>query len=317
MPDRTRKRTSKRARYTPVHGLGAVLLGLLFLATSLFVVLLSADIIPPNPSFRRSLPLRWYVGSTGCLFAAASVLGVIEGVRGVLWQRRRTRILASRPGAAWLADYRWNQKGAADRVLWKAIGTLLGVIVASTFLVPATYFIFLSFTQEGFGIRVDISMFGIALFDLVALGFLARAGHLLRRWHIYGSGLLVFNRFPFFLGESLEASFRTSRTLTGCRSFEATLRCIEERYRTTTGVHGRRGRNGLRASVRRHDPELRGPLRGAWPRVRCLLAFRSPRTHAPRSLLTSPPTYWEIEIMVDRAGVDYKAAFLVPVYAKT
>ena len=316
MPDRTRKRTSKRARYTPVHGLGAVLLGLLFLATSLFVVLLSADIIPPNPSFRRSLPLRWYVGSTGCLFAAASVLGVIEGVRGVLWQRRRTRILASRPGAAWLADYRWNQKGAADRVLWKAIGTLLGVIVASTFLVPATYFIFLSFTQEGFGIRVDISMFGIALFDLVALGFLARAGHLLRRWHIYGSGLLVFNRFPFFLGESLEASFRTSRTLTGCRSFEATLRCIEERYRTTTGVHGRRGEM-VCEQVYADTIRIEGAAARSLAARSVPVSFSLPADARSTKLADKPPTYWEIEIMVDRAGVDYKAAFLVPVYAKT
>ena len=33
-------------------------------------------------------------------------------------------------------------------------------------------------------------------------------------------------------------------------------------------------------------------------------------------LSDNPPTYWELEIHAKTPGVDYKASFLVPVYAK-
>ena len=192
MPDRTRKRTSKRARHTAVHGLGAILFGVLFLAMGVFGMLLSAGTVRSNPWFERTLRLRWFAGSGGCLFAAFSILATIEGVRGMLWQRRKTRILASHPGAAWLADYRWNEKGEADRVLSRA-------------------------TRN-------------------------------------------------FLADTIRIEGSAARSLAG-----------------------------------RSVP----------------VSFSLPMAARPTKLADKPPVYWEVEIIADNPGVDYKAAFLVPVYSKT
>ena len=130
----------------------------------------------------------------------------------------------------------------------------------------------------------------------------------------YGSGGLRYGRFPFFLGETLDVSFERTGRMGELRELTATLRCVEERYEM-------RGRGEDRSPVvvgyeaHRETKHVRVPA-GAQKALGVGLSFALPGDAPPTLLGERPPVYWELEVRAEAPGVDYGAAFLVPVYAR-
>lgn len=142
----------------------------------------------------------------------------------------------------------------------------------------------------------------VAIADLVPAVLLVRGAWLRARWRRRGAARLRFDRFPFFLGEPLEAVLSLGAGAAGKGAVEVSLSCLERRPDEAEGrwrevevyravqVVGRAGETEVTF-------ELPGPERDLGTAL-----------HAPEA------RRWELRLR-GRAGARVEAAFPVPVYA--
>jgi len=308
MPDTQRRQLNKQGRSgTTIHGGCAILFSLPFLLGGIAIILVSADIIPqPDENFGAPRPV---VGLLGGIFGAAGLWLCIHGIRGLLRKLRTRRLAELHPDDMWRADYNWSETGASDGALWKAVKPFLQAAALAVFLAPFNYFVFLRDEAPGFAMAI------VGLFDLVLVGIIGWGVYLVLRFLKYGPSFLRFKRFPFFLGEMLETELRTPRGYRTFSSMQITLRCVEERYEKR-GTGRNRSEKVVCYQVWADAITIEGP--GAYGVDASLLpvTFELPADGKSTCLAERPPVYWEIEIAADAPGVDYKAVFLVPVYAR-
>ena len=273
----------------------AVLFGLPFLTIGVAAILVGLGVFELG-SGKDGPPLIAILGFGGA-FALAGLFVCSHGVLGLRRKYRRRRFAGQQRGQPWFADHPWDITGTTDhagrRLLWPfGISGFLFV-----FLIPFNCFFF-----SGDSSRMPwfVKAF-IGLFDGAFVFVLAYALYCLGRYLKYGSSLLRFNGFPFFLGERLDVQFVPPDRLQDFRALDMTLRCVEERFET----HG--DDNVIRcyevyAETRRCDVDA--------------IAFDLPDDAPSTALAERPPVYWEIDIKADVPGIDYETSFLVPVYAK-
>lgn len=156
---------------------------------------------------------------------------------------------------------------------------------------------------------------GAGVSTLGALGVLVYGLVLLARFRRFGSARLRLSRFPFYLGEPMQARFRAGRPLPADGPLRVTLRCVEETYEMSRGSDG--ATHSTDTSVARHEEtrtvepkELEAGGREFDVR------FVPPAGAPPTKLTISLPTYWELVVRVERPGMDYAAVFLLPLYAR-
>ena len=281
----------------------ALLIGLPFLAAGVAMILVGlggfkpyGDAPPPVVCF-----------GLGGAFALAGLFLCSQGVMGLRRKYRRRRFARQQRGQPWSADHPWDVTGTTDhagrKLLWPfGISGFLFV-----FLMPFNYFFFSGASSKApWFVKTFIGLFDGAF--VVMLGY---ALYCLARYLKYGSSSLRFPRFPFFLGERLEAQFVPPGEVRDCRSMNITLRCIKERFETDSD-----NSNVVRCYEIYADTLLvEGDAAAAtYPAIP--IAFDLPEDAPSTALAERPPVYWEIEIKANVPGIDYRTNLLVPVYAK-
>jgi hypothetical protein len=306
MPQDDAKRILRQPRRSTTTGAGCLaLFSLPFLGVGVGVVLLAAGVIPADEA-NFNVP-RWVVGAVGGLFALAGFWMLISSLRAWAGKRAAARRAAERPHEPWFADFAWDPEGARDAPWRHVAKSLAGTLVFAAFAAPFNYVGFV----EG-----DL-VFGIVavVLDLVVLGVFAYAVYAAARAAKYGGSRLRYSRFPFFLGETLEAEFRNPRGLGRFRNLALTLRCIEERVEQRHRGNHRTEQivpyEIYNDTVRFEEGGEYGPGDQALP-----IAFPLPADRPATALASNPARYWEVEIVAETAGVDFSTRFLVPVYAR-
>jgi hypothetical protein len=283
---------------------GMALGGIFFLAGG-FVILLSIGVIPsPDDSFNAP---RSIVGVCGVIFAAPGLYVILSSIRTLAHRSRATAALALDPFRPWKADHPWQPDGIADAPGTEIPYWAVGGLFLAIFTIP-----FFAIGWVG-GDTVFAIASGVMV--LFVIGIFAKVAHLLLRLAKYGKSRLRWGRFPFFLGETLEVDFVNPRGFGRFERLALTLRCIEERFET------RQTSDGSTTAVVPYEiyaetAEMTegGEYNagdGALP-----LTFALPAEAPPTRLSKHPPTYWELAVEAETAGVDFATRFLVPVYAK-
>lgn len=244
----------------------------------------------------------WIAAAGGAIFALAGLLLFAGGIRQALDNSRRADLRRMRPSEPWLADHPWSARAAGDGNGAAAIGGLFGFAFLQLFLAPFNWWAFASDHGNLFVVAV------VSLFDLVSLAVLGHGLYHLARVLKYGRSQLVFRRFPFFLGDTVEADFRTSADVRPIRRLVFTLRCLREQ------VDAQAAGSGVTMAVF----EIWKEERVVEPPSREVpVSFRLPaEAHFSTELAIATPRYWELEVTGEAPGVDFGAKFLVPVYAR-
>jgi MFS family permease len=270
-----------------------VLLGLVFLAAGLAGL---------------AAALGWIDGPGGL---PAWVPGVFGGVAGAIGLAMLVGGLTggARPptGTGWLADHAWDQQRAEDEsgrgllVNWMIPLVMCGVLAPVGAAMAAT------------GHTPWPVWAIVGLFALVAVGLLIRAMYLTGRRIKYGRSTLRFDRPPFAPGTALLATLVPGAAIEATGQAKVALSCHEERtvtVRTAKGGHRREVRvSTIRCleedlAVERLRPGDDLPLKIALPADLPGTAIRS-----------EVPRYWILSIVVPTSGIDFRAEFLVPIYA--
>ncbi len=272
------------------------------------------------------------LGSFGTALAAAFALaGIYVCVVSVLMgmRRSRQRLHAGGAGASepWLHDYPWEHDQARDDRLARgamalASGLLLTAVLSTSAVVLSNL---LAFWRDASGdaaagdqaarYGVGIIVAGIAIGGPVLLLFIALTFYLLytgsrllvNRWR-HGPVRLVYDTFPFFLGESVRGRLEGLPEL---RDVTVELRCVFEAVE-------RRGGDAL-PFAEQHWAQAYA-LCGVDPRD---LPGRAVNIDLPlpadNALTTrfgsETPRYWELAIVGKRRWASFHATLVIPVYA--
>ena len=156
----------------------------------------------------------------------------------------------------------------------------------------------------------------IGLFDLIAVLLFVNVVYLVIRWFKYGRSKVRFRAFPFFLGEMFEVEFVPDRDIRAFESIEFTLRCIQSQTETTRSSNGKSSTQTVYyqiwADTYKFDQAGDHAGGAALPVTFLLPPEASLSTHMQKG----SPQFWELEIKAATPGVDFEAAYLVPVYAR-
>ena len=308
MPEtETRELKGHQARSaTTVHGWPSLLLGLPFLLIGLSVVLLAGGVIPGVQEQERAP--RAFVAMFGALFGLAGLSFVVHGARGISRKAAWKRLQAMHPDEPWQADHAWDAEGVWDDTGQRILKTFYAGFAMAIFMVPFNW-IFVLRERHPFGMAI------VGPFDVIIAGILGYGVYLIARRLKYGTTYLRFERFPFVLGDAIDVRFGTSKGIGAFDRLSFTLRCIQERYETRGS-----GENRSQQVVcyQRYTDSLVMDEAGLFQGgdAECPLAFPLPDdAELTTALAERPPRYWELEIRADTPGVDFRATYLVPVYA--
>lgn len=238
------------------------------------------------------------------VFAFGAVFGIvgaglmISGARSVLRERALSGRLADYHEQPWLFDG-WHPEFARDQVA----GVLQPFAVAGfliLFLVPFNYFVFF---REG-----PLPVKGIVLlFDALALAGVGHAIYRLGRRVKYHDGQLRYRELPLFASQPLRVTLRFPRALEGrFAELVVTLRCAEQCWEqsgdsktlVTTEIYREERRFGAGEAHR----EL-------------ALQYELPPGAPGTELHGDRVRFYELEVQAETPGIDYRALYLLPVYA--
>jgi hypothetical protein len=164
-----------------------------------------------------------------------------------------------------------------------------------------------------------------------AIAYFGKAIYLGVRRGKFGPSRLRFAQCPFWLGEELTVYLQDLDRLKGARSVTATLRFIAEEHEWRSAGRGLKEvwvRYARVEEVRAFKPEELPFVSGAPARLLRLARKAVPGAELPlrfelpanprfeTHLASNPPCYWELEVRADLPGIDYRALFLLPVYAR-
>jgi hypothetical protein len=284
-----------------------VAFGLPFAAGGAALVLFGAGV--RGGALRGGPGPRWLAAAVGLVFAWIGLAFVVHGARELRRRRAVRRLERRHPGQPWWSDHPWDPRGAGDQTLAEAVRAACVALFVLLFLVP--------FHWVGFFAPHRVVVFGLfaLVFDAVALGLVWRALYLVVRMLKYGRGAVAFARFPFRRGELVELFVAVPSGVSAPSELVATLRCVQERFEVRGSGKGR--------STEVVSYELLAPATavtavtpppGHAGGAAFRIAARIPADAPATALAERPARYWELELSAALPGVDYGAAFLVPVY---
>lgn len=272
---------------------GAVLGGPVFLLTGGYVLLLSFGLVPGGAVD------PWVVVPLGLLFFLAGLYLVVAGIRGT---RRARRVRdADRP---WTEDRAWTPDRLPDEAL-RSVRTFLGI--ATGFLLLVLPWHVAAVTGEG-----PAGMWAALLpFDLVVVGFLAWTAFVVARWRKYADVRVSVRECPTFVGDPVRVRIDGGPLLHSADAFRLRLRCVEEAWVTRRKESDIRLRRLYEAT---QDVPADG---GGRAEVELPIPADLPGNNLVCAGMDEPPVhYWELEVRADATGIDYRGAFILPVYAR-
>ena len=293
---------------TTIHGLPSLVLGLPFLAAGALIVLAASDAIEQSDS---EFPAgRGVAATAGALFGLAGVFLAVNGIRGVLRERRAAAGRVRFPDMPWRFDRAWRAEGE-DAARWSRAGSMLLMTLA--FAAFASIGLTLSWGVPNAPGLLKVIATGVSLITLVPLcAMLRRVAQALK----YGRTYVRWGRFPAFTGERLTLRFGTSRETPRFTRLVFRLRCVAEHY-AERGVDGARSAAVVCRALHQDAAVVTDAAAMPRPMFDATVHFDLPADLPGNDLLARPATFWEVEVTGEAPGLDYRQRFLVPVYARS
>ncbi len=282
---------------------GTFLFGCPFLVTGAFL-LASVKALPITPPSMH-VPY-WMITVVGASFALAGV-----SVWGMAWQqyaahRRRQDVARQQRNDPALADYPWLPDGFATSE-WAASAKALALAAAVTMFLSV-------FNWWAFRAHGDMQVKAlVALLDLVGVVMWWQAAKKLARAIKFGRSRIVFTRFPYRLDEPVVIRWRPGGAIGKIQNGSFTLRCVEERMERSQ-LRGHHTRYLVQEELWSGTWVVEGP-RAIQVTDRVELCYELPADAQPTQLTAEKPLFWELEVKLEIPGVDFKASYLVPIYA--
>jgi hypothetical protein len=289
-----------------IDGWKSVFFGLPFLLAGIGTVCAALDIIHA----RKNAP-GWLVGLIGSFFFSAGAFLIIHGLRGAARHAVYQREAAEHPGEPWLVDHHWHREGIAFSAFNAMLGRFVAALAWNAFLIP---FFWVGLNVRGTG-RVFLVF--ATIFALIGLVFWGRWLQMLGELFRYGNTFLVYDEFPYFLGQTFRARLRAPHHVSALDELTFTLRCVQEKYVTTGSGRDRTTRvmcfELYQDAFTLSRDQLTGLAGGDIPVI-----LKLPSNQASTFLAAAPPTYWEIQAQGKaNRGANFEAYFLVPVYNRS
>jgi hypothetical protein len=252
--------------------------------------------------FREMMPMSWVLLPFGVCFAGAGASVMIMGVRGSRAKRRRARFLAEHPGQPWRADKRWasgfvfeSHAGA------KLAGQWTGAVFMAVFI---SMFVFVVLTQSAPLFALII----VGIFVLVTLWWLGYSAYQTAQLVKYGSPRLAMAELPAAPGRTLTAIVLCRRHVDVEGAFRVTLKC----QRTTGSGDSSKTETLHESSIEvPHDRDLARERGGTAIPVEMPIPADLPSISEPGE---SPSVKWTLSVKAATPGVDFSAAFDLPVF---
>jgi hypothetical protein len=240
---------------------------------------------------------------TGAIFAGGGLLLWMRGLRAIFVSLRTERLMRARPDEPWWGDHRWNAAGTRQHPWLAALGGMAPIAYFALFLSPFHWWMATDPWIPGY--------FILGVFDLILIALLVVWFYGLLRVARYGASWIRFERFPFFLGETLDVRVGCRRGFAGLDKLTVTVRFVETRAESSDN---KANLVGIQKWVEHRDIDPR-QLADA---NEVPISVTLPPGGNDRStwLSENPPRYWELEMKGEAPGVDFEARFLLPVYAR-
>ncbi|NQU20830.1 MAG: DUF3592 domain-containing protein [Candidatus Nealsonbacteria bacterium] len=228
---------------------------------------------------------------------------------GSVFARRKTtaekQLTVAHPDRPWLWKEEWATgqiRSSSKTTMWVALGFAAFWNLVSS---PVLFFV----PEEVIEKENYLALLGL-LFPLVGLGLIVWAARAVLRWRKYGESVFEMAATPGLLGGSLAGVIRASKPLAPPDGFRQVLSCIEK---TTSGS----GKNRSTTETTRWQDErvIDRPLSGPGEPTAVPVAFAVPYD-MPASTIESErrEITWRLEVSAAVPGIDYHAAFDVPVF---
>jgi hypothetical protein len=250
----------------------------------------------------------WVLAMVGAIFGLAGLYVLPTGVREILAQRRREHELLRRPAEPWLADRDWDPRGSTFTGSGRFLRSAVGVGFVAVFLTPFHWWAFFS-DDDTIMVKLIVGLFDLFLL-FVVFETVRRFLAMLR----YGRSEVLYDTFPFFVGEELSVQFRRPANAVFTRLTFA-LQCVEERLETS-GSGKNRSAKQVPYALWQEEVVVDEADGAGMPLEDHPLRFDLPADRPGNRLGERPPTYWMLKVTGVAAGPDYEGRFLLPVYER-
>jgi hypothetical protein len=282
---------------------GALCFGLVFVGAGVAMVLLGLRVIPSAPG---SVHAPWWVIQVcGVCFAGGGL--AVWSMASTQWREDQRRRDAARRygGSQALLDHGWDVRGFTPP-RWKRAAQL---IMMASFM--SLFFSVMNWIAW-FAHAPVLFMIVAPVFDLILLVVWWKAGIETARAIRFGNSRVVFEHFPYALNASVQLGWVPPRGITRAEKGSFTLRCVEEYYEER-GSGDDRNRwlvhDELSAETQSFDaPQTFAPARAVE------LRFTPANDALPTRLAADRPVFWELEVKLARAGLDFEERYLIPIY---
>jgi len=218
------------------------------------------------------------------------------------WLLKRRR--AVDPGSPWLLDYNWNPWGTRISG-WGEFATALYVLVFLAMLIPLLLIL---------GTRDAEFYYFVLVLGLLAVVMLITLVKELFRHFKYGATWVRYQRFPFHPGEKVVLAWGAQRGFNPLNRLIFTLRYVVEKKVIS--------RSHRRMSIDYYPHQMwaiTGVVEGTGkfaPGQEQVVTFTIPANVPTTNFRNDPPSYWELEVVVDAPGIDMRRVYPVPIYER-
>jgi hypothetical protein len=307
-PGRTRLKSynQQRGSKTGFSVAGAFLFGSVFVAAGVPIALIGLHVIRVDPSTVHAP--YWVIVVCGACFAGGGFAVWGMAAKQLRAEHHRREAMQHYAGSAAHADYAWNPGGYTPP-RW---GRAAQALIAAGF-----FTVFLSiFNWWAWGVPHSpwLVKVVVVLFDAVVVLVWWKTALTVGRCAKFAGSKLVFAHFPYRLNEPVAVRWIPPRGLTHAEKGTITFRCIEEYYEE-------RGTGNDRSRWLVHD-ELCAETQSFetprdFPAGRPVeLRYTIPANARATNLSSKRPVYWELEVKLSMAGLDFEEWYLVPVYPR-
>jgi len=282
---------------------GAFVFGLLFFGPGAAIALVGMRVIPVHPA---SVHAPWWVIQVcGLCFAGGGFMVWAMAVTQLRADRRRRAASQRFAGSEAMLDYAWDARGFSPPHWKRAAGLLLTAGFMSVFISVFNWAAWFSRTPP-------LVKIVTVIFDLVIILVWWKAVIELSRAARFGKSRVMFAHFPYRMSETVSIGWVPPKGIARAEKGSFTLRCVEEYYEERRSGRERSRwlvHDELSAETQSFDaPQAFAPDRAV--ELRFTPAGDAPATH----LSADRPVFWELEVTLARAGLDFEERYLIPIY---
>lgn len=249
----------------------------------------------------------------GAVFSGIGVWTFVSTLRSRRKQAEGQQKLKKHADAPWRARPEWRSPEFVDEsTIDKSI--ILFAIVWNGISWPITYI----FLRDVMGADdVETAAFLVFIFPLIGLGFIGAVVYQWLRARKYGKSRLELDRLPARLGQPVGGLIATGVDAGEGpeEGFKVQLSCFRQYVTYRRDSDGDRTKRIERDVQWRDEAHVRGRPYGDGSKLEVPFSFEVP-SDAPAStpLKSETRMLWEVQITADVPGIDYQAAFEIPVF---